>query len=270
MNTQEKKCPICGNAYTEKGGSKGKEACPDCKPIVDLADAMASYVAKANGKKFVSEGRNEEENALLKDANESLTIIHAGLLPHLKALESLYDVFNTHELTLDCPPYKVGNVPYLGLQRMHEFVYDEFLSLLKPFLDGKNGFAHAQEALEKPSSIKVYLVDENGEKETFPRFDAATELKKMSSFLEETSKILVACQKWGKDLFTFMGDRYRFKGFDQISLAKIYRTVYALDSVYRAINLSLSPEATLEFGSTDKIASSILKEAVSKMGNQEK
>ncbi len=265
MNNQEKNCPICGNTYTEKG----EKACPDCQQIVALADAMASYVSKGNGKKFVSEGRNEEENALLKNVNECLTIIHVGLLPHLKALEALYDVFNTHELILDCPPYKVSNVPYLGLQEMHEFVYDEFLSLLKPFLKGESSLSYMQEALEKPSHIKVYLLNEEGQKESFPRFDASSELNKVASFLNEANRILLACSKWGKDLFTFMGDRYRFKGFDQISLAKIYRAVYALDSSYRAINLSLSPEATLEFSSTDKIVGSILKEAVSRMGDHE-
>ncbi len=265
MNTQEKKCPICGNAYTEKS----EKACPDCQHIVGLADAMASYVAKANGKKFLSEGRSEEENSLLENAKESLTVIHVGLLPHLKALEALYDVFNTHELTLDCPPYKVSNVPYLGLQAMHEFVYGEFLSLLKPFLKGESSLSYMQERLEKPSVLKVYLLSEEGQKESFPRFDASSELKKMASFLNEASETLLSCSNWGKSLFTFMGDRYRYKGFEQISLAKIYRAVYALDSSYRAINLSLSPEATLEFASADKMVSSILKEALPRLKGHE-
>lgn len=265
MNTQEKKCPICGNAYDEKSG----KACHDCQHIVAIADAMASYVAKSSGKKFASEGRNEKEAALLKNVNECLTLIRVGLLPHLKALEALYDVFNTHELILDCPPHKVSNVPYLGLQAMHEFVYGEFLSLLKPFLKGEDSLPYMLEALEKPSSLRIYLLNEEGQKENFPRFDASSELKKVAPFLSEANETLLSCSKWGKDLFTFMGDRYRYKGFDQISLAKIYRAVYALDSSYRAINLSLSPEATLEFSSIDKIVGSILKEAVSRMGDHE-
>ncbi len=262
MEESQNKCPICGNSYKK---SVGEKVCPDCEAILELGEAMRAYLEKTQGKRLLSEGRNAEEENLLAGVNERLTVIHVGLLPHLEALESLYDVFYTHELVLDCPPYKVSNVPYLGLQKMHEYVYGEFLILLKPFLDENNGLLAMEEALNWPSSIKVFLEGKDGKKEDFPRFDASKELKKASSLLKDTLKVLEECPSWGKDLFTFMGDRYRFKGFENISLAKLYRAVYSLDAFYRCANLSLSPEATLEFASMKKIVGAILAEAVKAM-----
>ncbi len=270
MEEKEKRCPICGNAYQESNleeSGEHRSVCPACRYIATLGEAMASYLKEAQGKTFSTENQSEEENSLLKEVNEGLALIHVGILPSLKALESIYDVFYTQELTLPCPPYKVKDIPYAGLKAMHQEVYGKLASLFPFFLEGEGSFSSLQASLKRPSHIEIFVINKDGSKETFPRFDACKALEEASSSLAEALKVLKEAPRWGDELFLFMGDRYRFKGFESVSLARIYRAVYALDEAYRAFNLSLCPESTLSFVSTDKIVEGILKDALKRLDN---
>ncbi len=243
-----KRCPVCGaTRYFDEEkqflDDEGEHApCPACYPLDKFLTKISVYfqdVVKSD-LDFTGDGDLIEYKSVFFDNDFRLSVEMDALM---RALNELYDTFDTHELFLAKPICAVRGLSDEQIKAMVEIVYDEIVECISFFTREEGGMrwliAEVKEALRKNPSFKVYGMSPEGKKEA-PVFDGLGAVAMADPCLLEAEKIVKEAPSWKERLC--IKDGYLARGEDDEPLIhKLSRCVATFRGFNWALNVTICP-----------------------------